>query len=67
MPRHRLGSFDLLRVTGRAAQGCSTFGEGETRRFAIVRAPDSYRDAIEILKKSSNIYGIEQCWTIANW
>ena len=38
--------FDLLRVTGRAAQGCSTFGEGETRRFAIVRVPDYYRDAI---------------------
>ena len=32
--------FDLLRVTGRAAQGCSTFGEGETRRFAIVRVLD---------------------------
>ena len=59
--------FDLLRVTGRAAQGCSTFGEGETRRFAIVRVPYSYRDAIGILKKSSNIYGREQCWTIANW
>ena len=38
--------FDLLRVTGRAAQGCSTFGEGETRRFAIVRVLDCYRDAI---------------------